>query len=124
MRNEIRKSRKIYFYDNGIRNALISNFSQVGLRPDKGALWENFLVSERIKLLNNLQLDAKSYFWRTSQQQEIDYIEERDGRISAYEFKWNEKAKKKISSTFLKAYPDSSTYLVTTGNYQDFLTSK
>lgn len=121
MRNEIRKSRKIYFYDNGIRNALISNFSQINLRTDKGALWENFLVGERFKLLNNLQIDAKRYFWRTAQQQEIDYIEESDGKISAYEFKWADKIKNKIPTTFLNAYPDSITSFVSSSNYMDFV---
>ncbi len=121
VRNEIRKSRKIYFYDNGIRNALISNFSQINLRTDKGALWENFLVSERLKLLNNFQIDSKRYFWRTTQQQEIDYIEEKDGEISAFKFKWNDKAQKKIPSTFLSAYPNATTNLINSVNYLDFL---
>jgi len=121
VRNEIKKSRKIYFYDNGIRNAILSNFSEVELRTDKGALWENFLVSERVKLLNNHLLDTNIYFWRTTQQQEIDYIEERDGKISAYEFKWNAKSKKKIPQTFLKAYPGADTELLNPENYLDFL---
>ena len=121
VRNEIRKSRKIYFYDNGVRNALISNFSQINLRTDKGSLWENFLVSERLKLLNNLQIDAKRYFWRTAQQQEVDYIEERDGQLSAYEFKWTEKKMNKLPSTFLKAYPDALTSFVNSSNYLDFV---
>jgi predicted AAA+ superfamily ATPase len=121
VRNELKKSRKIYFYDNGIRNAILSNFSNIELRTDKGALFENFLVSERNKLLNNYQIFANTYFWRTTQQQEIDYIEERDGRISAYEFKWNTNSKKKISQTFVKAYPKSNTELINTDNYLDFL---
>jgi predicted AAA+ superfamily ATPase len=121
VRNEIRKSRKIYFYDNGIRNALISNFSQISLRTDKGALWENFLVSERFKLMNNLQIDAKRYFWRTAQQQEIDYIEEKDGQLSAYEFKWAEKKTNKLPATFLNAYPDASSTFVNSSNYLDFV---
>ncbi len=112
VRNELKKSRKIYFYDNGIRNAILSNFSDIELRPDKGALWENFLVSERIKFLNNHQIYANRYFWRTPQQQEIDYIEEKDGQISAYEFKWNTNSKKKIPKTFVKAYPESTTNLL------------
>ncbi len=123
VRNEIKKSRKIYFYDNGIRNAILSNFSEVELRTDKGALWENFLVSERVKFLNNHLLDTNIYFWRTTQQQEIDYIEERDGKISAYEFKWNAKSKKKIPQTFLKAYPGVDTELLNPENYLDFLLS-
>ena len=121
VRNEIRKSRKIYFYDNGIRNALISNFSQISLRTDKGSLWENFLVSERLKLLNNLQIDAKRYFWRTSQQQEVDYIEERDGQLSAYEFKWTEKKTKKLPATFLRSYPEASSTFINSANYLDFV---
>lgn len=120
-RNEIKKSRKIYFYDNGIRNALISNFNNIELRTDKGALWENFLVSERFKLLNNIQSDFKRYFWRTQQQQEIDYIEERDGKLYAFEFKWSEKKKPKIPATFLKAYPESSTAMINRDNYIEFL---
>jgi hypothetical protein len=121
VRNELKKSRKIYFYDNGIRNAILSNFSDIELRTDKGALWENFLVSERIKLLNNHLLYANKYFWRTTQQQEIDYIEERDGRITAYEFKWNKNSRKKIPQTFVKAYPESTSELINTDNYLDFL---
>lgn len=121
VRNEIRKSRKIYFYDNGIRNALISNFSQISLRTDKGSLWENFLVSERLKLMNNLQIDSKRYFWRTAQQQEIDYIEERDGQLSAYEFKWAEKKTEKLPATFLNAYPEASSTFVNSINYLDFV---
>jgi uncharacterized protein len=121
VRNEIRKSRKIYFYDNGIRNALISNFSQINLRTDKGSLWENFLVSERLKLLNNTQTDAKRYFWRTAQQQEVDYIEERDGQLSAYEFKWTEKKTNKLPTTFIKAYPGALTSFVNHSNYLDFV---
>ena len=109
------------FYDNGIRNALLSNFSDIDLRTDKGALWENYLVSERFKLLNNLQIYSNRYFWRTKQQQEIDYIEEGDGVISAFEFKWNDKAKKKIPLTFMKAYPNAISYLINTGNYLDFV---
>ena len=120
-RNEIRKSRKIYFYDNGIRNAIISNFSLVNLRTDKGSLWENFLVSERLKWLNNSQVDVKRYFWRTTQQQEIDYIEEKDGHLSAFEFKWTEKKIPKIPATFLKAYPDASTTFINNSNYLDFV---
>lgn len=122
VRNELKKSRKIYFYDNGIRNAILSNFSDIELRTDKGALFENFLVSERNKLLNNHQLNTNKYFWRTTQQQEIDYIEERDGQINAYEFKWNPNSKKKIPLTFIKAYPESNSELITTDNYTDFLT--
>jgi len=121
VRNEIKKSRKIYFYDNGIRNALISNFSSVKLRVDKGALWENFIVSERKKWLNNNALSTRHFFWRTTQQQEIDYIEDRDGVINAYEFKWGGKKNQKFPVTFTKAYPDAKTQLITPENYFDFI---
>lgn len=121
VRNEIKKSRKIYFYDNGIRNAILSNFSDPELRTDKGALWENFLVSERVKFLNNHQVHLNKYFWRTTQQQEIDYIEERDGNISAYELKWNVKSGKKIPQTFLKAYPAAVCKVINPDNYPELL---
>jgi predicted AAA+ superfamily ATPase len=122
VRNEIRKSRKIYFYDNGIRNALISNFRQVNLRTDRGALWENFMVSERIKYLNNHQIDCRRYFWRTTQQQEIDYIEEHDGSLAAYEFKWSGKKTNKLPLTFARSYPLATSTMITPDSYLDFLT--
>ena len=121
VRNEIKKSRKIYFYDNGIRNALISNFNSFELRGDKGALWENFLVSERKKWLNNKTLDTQCFFWRTTQQQEIDYIEIRDGLIDAYEFKWKEKRNTKFPVTFTKSYPNAKTFLINPENYFSFI---
>lgn len=120
IRNEISTNRKIFFYDNGIRNALIYNFSPLGLRQDTGALWENFLISERIKFLNNNNIFASSYFWRTTQQQEVDYVEERDGKIFAYEFKWNKKSKAKFSSTFTKAY-NPELMVVNADNFEAFL---
>jgi uncharacterized protein len=122
VRTEIRKTRKIYFYDTGIRNAILSNFSDPSLRSDKGALWENFLVSERMKFLNNHQLDRKQYFWRTAQQQEIDYIEEQDGKLFAWEFKWQEGARYKIPMTFTKGYPEASSGRIDRLNYMEFLT--
>jgi len=122
IRNEIKKSRKIYFYDNGIRNAIISNFSNLDLRTDAGALWENFLVSERIKFLSNNYLFANKYFWRTTQQQEIDYIEDRDGTINAYEFKWGIAKKARFPRTFLNAYPESETSIISKENYMKFVT--
>jgi len=123
IRNEISTNRKIYFYDNGIRNALISNYNPLGLRQDTGALWENFLVSERMKFLNNNKLSASSYFWRTTQQQEVDYIEEREGKIYAYEFKWNPKAKVKFPATFTNAY-SPELEVVNTDNFESFLVLK
>jgi hypothetical protein len=120
-RNELKKSRKIYFYDNGIRNALINNFSPIDLRTDKGALWENYLVSERIKFLHYNGLMANRYFWRTQQQQEIDYIEDIDGILHAYEFKWNKDDQSKLPLTFSNIYPNNMFKLITTGNYDTFL---
>lgn len=121
VRNEIKKSRKIYFYDNGIRNAVTGNFAQIESRTDVGALWENYLVSERLKYLNYKGLFAKSYFWRTSEQQEIDYIEESDGEFRAFEFKWNPDAKARFSTTFLQNYPIKETAIITPNQYDTFL---
>ena len=90
MRNEISRNRKIYFYDIGIRNALIANYNPLNIRQD-GILWENFLMSERMKKLHYNRISANTYFWRTKQQQEIDYVEERSGKIYAYEFNRNPK---------------------------------
>jgi predicted AAA+ superfamily ATPase len=119
LRNEIKRSRKVYFYDNGVRNAIIGNFQSVDLRPDKGALWENFLVSERLKYNLYHNTGARMYFWRTRQQQEIDYVEERDGRITAYEFKWKPRTAK-VSSSFLSAY-NAAAHTVHRDNFRDFL---
>ena len=121
LRNEIKKGKKIYFYDNGIRNAIIKNFSPLSLRQDTGALWENFLVSERKKANHYANHYVNSYFWRTHQQQEIDMIEETGGKLYAWEFKWNEKAKVKIPASFLEAYPGSITGTVNRQNYMEFL---
>ena len=100
LRAELKKSRKIYFYDNGIRNALIANFNQIENRTDTGALWENFLVSERIKHLAYAQKWVNYWYWRTKEQQEIDFIEEANGQLVAYEFKWNPLAKVKKQASF------------------------
>lgn len=121
LRNEIKKGKKIYFYDNGIRNAIIKNFSPLSLRQDTGALWENFLVSERKKANHYTNHYVNSYFWRTHQQQEIDMVEEAGGKLYAWEFKWNENAKVKIPASFLEAYPGSVTGGVNRQNYIDFL---
>jgi len=121
LRKELKRSRKIYFYDNGIRNALIANFNQPELRQDIGALWENFLISERIKTLHYKKVWYNKYFWRTHDQQEIDYIEERDGVIHGYEFKWNPKKQVRFSKTFLNAYPNSKTEVISRDNYYGFL---
>lgn len=121
LRNELTTSRKIYFYDNGIRNAIISNFMQIESRTDIGVLWENFLISERIKFTEYNNHWCNKYFWRTKNQQEIDYLEEYDGKLHAYEFKWNENAKVKFPKTFVDAYPDTELHTITPKNIEDFL---
>lgn len=120
-RNEIKKGKKIYFYDNGIRNALIGNFQQFELRTDKGALWENFIVSERIKTLRYARFYGNFYFWRTFRQQEIDFVEEQDGMFSAYEFKLNPKKKSRFSKTFTEAYPIKELKTISPENIDTFL---
>ncbi|MBX3165249.1 MAG: ATP-binding protein [Bacteroidetes bacterium] len=124
VRNELKKSRKIYFYDNGIRNAITGNYATLAMRQDTGALWENYLISERWKKLQYSGFYGHRYFWRTTQQQEIDYLEEIDGAVKAYEFKWNSKAKAKFSTTFLNAYNVSEKKLITPDNYHVWLTEK
>ena len=121
LRTEIGTSRKIYFYDTGIRNALIANFSPLEIRQDTGALRENFLISERLKKLHYKGVWADSYFWRTTQQQEIDYLEEINGELYAYEFKWNVKRKVKFSKTFLRNYKVEETKIITPDNYMEFI---
>ncbi len=124
LRNELKKSRKIYFWDLGIRNAVISNFQMVESRTDTGALWENFVIAERLKMLNNRHITASSRFWRTQQQNEIDYIEEREGHLQAAEMKWNiSKAKVKEPDTFKRSYPDAGFKVITPDNVDDFLLS-
>ena len=120
VRNEIKKGRKIYFYDNGIRNAVIGALDNLALRSDIGQLWENFLISERIKMNKYKFTFAKSFFWRTTQQQEIDYVEQRGLKLQAYEFKWNPNKSAKISSTFTKAY-DAEGFLINRENFRAFL---
>jgi predicted AAA+ superfamily ATPase len=119
LRNEIKQNRKIYFYDNGIRNMIIGNFNPLELRVDKGALWENFLVSERRK--QNLYKDtfSKMYFWRTKQQQEIDFVEESNGQIFGFEFKWNSK-KSNFPQKFIETY-NAETFLINKENFRDFV---
>lgn len=122
VRTEINTSRKIYFYDNGIRNTIIGNYKSLELRQDVGALWENFMISEKVKLLNYKSWAGRTYFWRTYQQQEIDWIEEINGSFSAFEFKWKTKNKhSKFPSTFLDHYPVLKTNVITPDNADDFL---
>ena len=122
IRNEIKKSRKIYFYDNGIRNMLISNFNQLDLRADKGALWENFLVAERRKQHVYKNTLTKMYFWRTKQQQEIDLIEECNGELTGFEFKWGTQ-EVRFPKTFMNSY-DAKSRVVNRNNFREFVTIK
>ncbi|MFT4568886.1 MAG: putative AAA+ superfamily ATPase [Saprospiraceae bacterium] len=121
LRNELKKSKKVYFYDLGIRNAVIKNFNPINLRNDKGALWENYLIIERLKQKSYYRLHSNDYFWRTHAQQEIDFIEDYNGLLHAFEFKWNPNKKIKFSKSFSNAYPDSIRTGVTTDNYLQFL---
>ena len=121
LRNEIKKGKKIYFYDNGIRNAVLSNFAPLELRNDTGALWENLMVSERVKRNSYLGDFAQLFFWRTHEQQEIDLVEEQDGVLRTFEFKWNDKLKVKRPKSFVDAYPNSTYEVVTPENYWNFI---
>ncbi len=119
-RKEIVKSSKWYFYDNGVRNALIGDFRLPALRQDMGALWESYCISERIKYNNYSQKDRRYYFWRTYDRQEIDLIETTAGKIQAFEFKWG-KRKKKIPVFFAKTYPQADFSIIHPDNYLDFI---
>lgn len=123
LRNELKSSRKIYFYDNGVRNAVISNFSQVESRTDAGALFENYVVAERIKRKEYTGDYARSWFWRTTAKQELDYIEEKDGKLSAYELKWNPRRKASLPLSFRNAYPDAKFVVINRENIEDLLLS-
>ena len=120
LRNEITKKSKYYFYDNGIRNGVIMHFNNLDMRNDIGQLWENFLVSERLKYLHYKRIFTNRYFWRTYQQKEIDYIEEKDGKLFPHEFKWK-KAKAKFPAEFKEAYHAADLKIINTDNYLDFV---
>lgn len=123
VRNEIKKGKKIYFYDNGIRNMVIGSMNEVNLRTDIGALWENFLIAERIKQNKYKFTLAKSYFWRTTQQQEIDYVEETGTTLKAFKFKWNPRRKAKIPKTFTAQY-NAEGAIISRDNFRDFIKIK
>lgn len=120
LRKELGKQRKIYFYDLGIRNALINNFNPLHLRQDVGALWENYFIIERTKYNQNRRYRVNRYFWRTYDGQEIDYLEEAGGQLTAFECKWS-KTVQRIPPAFDKTYPESQFYVVHPQNYLDFL---
>lgn len=121
LRKEITKKSKYYFYDNGVRNAIISNYNQLDLRDDVGKLWENFLVIERLKKQEYKQIHANNYFWRTWEQKEIDWVEEREGKLFGYEFKLAEK-KKTAPKDWLETYPQASYQVISQENYLKFVT--
>lgn len=120
LRKELMKKHKYYFYDVGIRNSIISQYNLVSQRNDVGSLWENFCLVERQKYLQRMEISSNQYFWRTHDQQEIDYVEERDGRLFGYEFKWGDKRLRKPKA-FLEAYPNSDVELVNQRNYHGFI---
>ena len=122
LRNELKASRKIYFWDLGIRNLLIGNLSQVENRTDAGALWENFIIAERLKRNSYADRICQYWFWRTQQQKEIDYLEEENGLLNAYEFKWNDKKSNvRAPESFVKAYPDAIFKVISPQNVDEFL---
>jgi len=121
LRKEIAKTKRYYFYDNGVRNALIENFNPLKLRNDQGQLWENFLFTERKKVYQNQLRRANFYFWRTWDQKEIDLIEERQGKLWGFEFKWQGKMKKATKNQFLQAYPNAVLETITPNNFEKFL---
>jgi predicted AAA+ superfamily ATPase len=120
--NEITKKNKWYFYDNGIRNALINNFNTLTLRDDQGKLWENYLIAERLKKQEYLRLHHSNFFWRTHTKQEIDWVEEKDGALVSYEFKWSSKKQPKSPALWGKAYPNATFQVVHPKDYLDFIT--
>ncbi len=123
VRNEIKTNKKIYFYDNGIRNMVIGNFNPIDLRTDKGALWENFLISERIKQIEYKQSLAHTYFWRTKQQQEVDFVEENGGKIFGFEFKWRKKKNQKLPKTFTRTYK-AECKVIDKENFREFVVTE
>jgi len=121
LRNEINKSQKIYFYDLGIRNAIIQNFNKPSLRTDIGALWENFCILERLKYNQANERWVNAYFWRMYSGQEVDYIEEHSGKLDGFEFKYNPNAKFKKPIKFLETYDNTSVQVIHRENWFEFL---
>jgi len=120
-RNELKKGKKYYFWDNGILNAVINDYNPLAKRKDIGALWENYLVSERLKENYYSNSGNESYFWRTTDQMEVDYIESNANNLSAFEFKWNEKKKSRLTKAFSNRYPESAFKTINPSNYDEFL---
>lgn len=122
LRKEIVKSSSWYFYDNGIRNGIINNFNRLDSRTDVGDLWENYLAVERVKKQNYLKIKTNNYFWRTYDQQELDWLEEKGDVLAGFAFKWSETKKSKVPAAFAKAYPDATFEVINRSNYLDFIT--
>ena len=121
LRKELGKRYRIFFYDLGLRNALINNFNPLKLRNDVGQMWENYIIAERMKYHSYLQTSVNHYFWRTYDQQEIDLIEDKSGKITGYEMKWNPKRKHRVPKVFLSSYPGSKVEIITPDNYRNFV---
>lgn len=124
LRKEVTIKSKYYFLDNGIRNAIINNFNNLDTRDDVGKLWENFLVIERLKTQHYLPIYANNYFWRTWDQKEVDFLEQRDGGLFGFEFKWGNDKRSKNKRAFLTTYPQAKLSVINPENYLDFLTKK
>ena len=122
LRKEVVKTSRWYFYDNGIRNGIINNFNKIENRNDIGGLWENYLASERIKKQHYQKIRNNNYFWRTYDQQELDWLEEKGDNLAGFEFKWNENRKVKIPTAFAKAYPEATFEVINKQNYLEFIT--
>ena len=120
LRNEIKTNQKIFFYDTGVRNMIIGDLNSLAMRQDKGSLWENFLIAERLKTNAYSGSLAKAYFWRTVQQQEIDYVEEEAGKVTGFEIKWDPKSKVKIPKNFEETYK-TDVEVITNENFRAFL---
>ena len=121
LRKEMSKNPRYYFYDTGIRNALINNYNALNIRDDIGMLWENYIIMERIKKQEYLEKPANNYFWRTHDQKEIDFVEEREGKLSGYEIKWK-KVRGRPIKTWLENYKNATYETITRDNYFNFIT--
>ena len=121
LRKEISKTCRYYFYDVGIRNTIINQFNPISLRNDTGVLWENYIIIERIKKQHYHKIFSNNYFWRTYTQQEIDWVEEREGQLYGYEIKWNAEKKVKEPKDWIKSYPNASFNVINKENYLDFI---
>jgi uncharacterized protein len=121
LRKEVTRHSRYYFVDNGVRNALINNFNPLSMRADTGELWENYVVLERLKYQSIKNVASTNYFWRTYQQQEIDWVEDRGGKLYAYEIKWKDNGKTKVPSAWKAAYPEAEFTVITPQNYLEWI---